>query len=247
MGVSLECYRAAIGLFNCRISVVSTVNFSFVFLNIMVGCLQLLMVLALFFMICFDVELNPGPYQNVNLKIAHLNIRSLNAPNKFGEIASAILNHKFDLFALSETWLNDSISNDLFSIPGYCPLIRLDISDGRRSGGVAVYVTTSIAVKRRNNLETCGFELLWVELKVGSDNLICGICYRPPGGDLISNARFLDNLQRCLDKINIQPNSLITIIGDFNAHYDSTNQSESTDFGCLLYRWMECRLTTYFK
>jgi hypothetical protein len=146
----------------------------------MVGCLQLLMVLALFFMICLDVELNPGPYQNVHLKIAHINIRSLNAPNKFGEIASAILNHKFDLFALSETWLNDSISNDLFSIPGYCPLIR--------SGGVAVYVTTSIAVKRRNDLETCGFELLWVELKVGSNNLICGICYRPPGGDLISNA-----------------------------------------------------------
>jgi hypothetical protein len=115
MGVSLECYRAAIGLFNCGISVVSTVNFSFVFFNIM------------------------GPYQNVNLKIAHLNIRSLNAPNKFGEIASAILNHKFDLFALSETWLNDSISNDLFSIPGYCPLIRLGRSDGRRSGGVAVY------------------------------------------------------------------------------------------------------------
>ena len=127
------------------------------------------MVLALFFMICLDVELNPGPYQNVNLKIAHLNIRSLNAPKKFGEIASAILNHKFDLFALSETWLNDSISNDLFSITGYYPLIR--------SGGVAVYVTTSIAVKRRNDLETCGFELLWVELKVGSNNLICGICY----------------------------------------------------------------------
>jgi hypothetical protein len=149
MGVSLECYRAAIGLFNCRISVVSTVNFSFVFFNIMVGCLQLLMVLALFVMICLDVELNPGPYQNVNLKIAHLNIRSLNAPNKFGEVASAILNHKFYIFALSETWLNDSISNDLLSIPGYCPLIRLNRSDGRRSGGVAVYVTTSIAVKRR--------------------------------------------------------------------------------------------------
>ena len=82
--------------------------------------------------------------------------------------------------------------------------------------------------------------MLWVELKVGSNNLICGICYRPPGGDLNYNARFLDNLQRCLDKINIQSNSLVTIIGDFNDHYDSTNQSESTDFGCLLYRWMEC-------
>ncbi len=98
-------------------------------------------------------------------------------------------------FLLSETWLNDSISSDLFSIPGYCPLIHLDRSDGRRAGGVAVYVTTSIAVKCRNDLESYGFELLWVELKVGSNNLICGICYRPPGSDLNSNARFLDNLQ----------------------------------------------------
>ena len=113
------------------------------------SCSQTVMVLALFFMICCDVELKPGPYENVNLKIAHLNIRSLNAPNKFWEVASAILNHKFDIFALSETWLNDSISSDLFTVPGYCLLIRLDRSDGRRSGGVAAYVSTSIAVKRR--------------------------------------------------------------------------------------------------
>ena len=67
----------------------------------------------------------------------------LNAANRFEEIASIItLNYKFDLFALSETWLNDSISSDLFCIPGwpYCPLIRLDRSDGRRAGGVAVHV-----------------------------------------------------------------------------------------------------------
>ena len=87
-------------------------------------------------MICCDVELNAGPYQNVNLKIAHLNIRSFNAPNKLSEVPSAILNHKFDIFALSETWLNDSISSDLFIVPGYCPLIHSDRSDGRRSGGL---------------------------------------------------------------------------------------------------------------
>ena len=123
--------------------------------------------------------------------------------------------------------------------PGYCPLIRLDRSDGRRSGGVAVYVSTSIAVKRRKDLKSCDFEFLWVELKIGSNNLICGICYRPPG-DLNLHIRFLENLQRCLDNIAIQPYSFVTIIGDFNAHYDSTNPSESSDFGCLLYCWMEC-------
>ena len=136
--------------------------------------------------------------------------------------------------------MKDSISSDLFTIPGYCPLICLDRSDGRRSGGVALYVSTSIAVKRRKNLDLCDFELLWVELKIGSNNLICGICYRPPGDDLNSYIRFLENLQWCLDNIAIQPYSFVTIIGDFNAHYDSTNPSESCDFGCLLYRWMEC-------
>ena len=70
---------------------------SFLFLTIMMSCSETVMVLALFFMICCDVELNPGPYENVNLKIAHLNIRSLNAPHKFGEVSSAILNHKFDV------------------------------------------------------------------------------------------------------------------------------------------------------
>ena len=49
-------------------------------------------------------------------------------------------------------------------------------------------------------------------------------------------------MQRCLDKINTQPNSLFTLIGDFKAHYDTTNPSESTDFGCLLYRVMECNM-----
>ena len=57
-------------------------------------------------------------------------------------------------------------------------------SDGRRSGGVAVYVSTSIAVKRRKDLELYGFELLWVELKIGSFRLFWGICYRPPGENL---------------------------------------------------------------
>ena len=123
------------------------------------------------------VESNPGPYQNVNLKLAHLNVCSLNAVNKFEEIASIVLNQKYDIFALSKTWLNDSIPSNLFSIPGYYPLIRLDRSDGRQAEGVAVYVTSAISVKCQNDLESSDFELRWVELKAGSHNLFCGICY----------------------------------------------------------------------
>ena len=36
------------------------------------------------------------------------------------------------------------------------------------------------------------------------------------------------------------PNRLVFLIGDFNANYDTTNPSESSNFGCLLYRWLGC-------
>ena len=92
MEVSLQIYRAAIGLFNCRLYLVSAIQVSLAFLLTMLGCLHCLILLVIFFLICTDVESNPGPYQNANLKLAHLNVRSLNAVNKFEEIASIILN-----------------------------------------------------------------------------------------------------------------------------------------------------------
>ena len=65
--------------------------------------------------------------------------------------------------------------------------------------------------------------------------------YGPAGGDSNANTFFLENLQSCLDKINIaKPDSLVILIGDFNAHYDPSNIIESSVFGNLLYRWMEC-------
>ena len=45
-------------------------------------------------------------------------------------------------------------------------LIRLDRSDGRRAGRVALYVSSEFAPRRRFNLETNEFELLWVKVKI---------------------------------------------------------------------------------
>jgi hypothetical protein len=120
MGVSLDSYRAAIGLFNCHLSY-SIVGYLFVpcILNI---CLYVGTLLIIFFLICPDVELNLGPDRTVSLKIGHLNVRSLNSStngsSKFDEIASIILNENLKIFAISETWLSALVSNDLFNIHG---------------------------------------------------------------------------------------------------------------------------------
>ena len=49
--------------------------------------------------------------------------------------------------------------------------------DGRRAGGVAMYVSSEFAPRRRFDLETNEFELLWVEVKINSFTLLCGVCY----------------------------------------------------------------------
>jgi hypothetical protein len=47
-------------------------------------------------------------------------------------------------------------------------------------------------------------------------------------------------LQNCLDRIYLEPNTFVVLLGDFNAHFDESSVSPSTDFGARLYSWMEC-------
>ena len=82
-----------------------------------------------------DVELNPGPQnfsvkesggKNANsMKLAHLNARSLKRREHFILVKETILENKFDVFTVSETWLDDSISDLNIEIPGY-HLFRID-------------------------------------------------------------------------------------------------------------------------
>ena len=158
MGVSLDIYRAAIGLF-CFFKLLYAKTCLFT-VSCVLLCLHFGTLLAIFFLICVDVHVNPGPERSTSLKVGHLNARSINisrgsnVTEKFEEITSIILNENFSIFPLSETWLNASIPNHLFDIPGFCPLIRLDRSDGRRAGGVAMYVSSEFAPRRRFDLKT---------------------------------------------------------------------------------------------
>ena len=72
--------------------------------------LTLLFVVVLLIIMANDVELNPGPFSL--LKFGHLNVRSLNNQDKFDELSLIIKDNNFHIFAISETWLNNDISND---------------------------------------------------------------------------------------------------------------------------------------
>ena len=65
----------------------------------------------------WKLEINPGPSNDLSLNIGHINARSLRSEDKFEEIVSLVLDLKLDIFAVSETWLNDSVSADSLQIP----------------------------------------------------------------------------------------------------------------------------------
>jgi hypothetical protein len=62
-----------------------------------------------------DIEINPGP-RLCAMSIGHINARSLKVQEKCDEISSFIVDSKFDVFAVSETWLDSKTSNDSLHI-----------------------------------------------------------------------------------------------------------------------------------
>jgi hypothetical protein len=203
MGVSLEIYRAAIGVLNRR---VFTIHKKLTNLSLLLICKSLVngvilyLILCILLMVAGDIETNPGPPRNLTLNMGHINARSLNIEDKFDEICCLVHNVNLDILAVSETWLNDSISSDSLNIQGFALIIRLDRQNGRRAGGVALYISSSIAYRRRFDLENCEFELLFVEFKICNTNFVCAVCYRPPNYSAIMNSAFLTHLQNCLDR-----------------------------------------------
>ena len=235
MEVSLEAYRAAIGLFNffrirCFKFVYSMnrADTALIFLSIAL-CIVLRIALS------NDVELNPGPF----FQFGHLNARSLNRDDKFDEISELVKENGFDVFAVTETWLNDRVPNDCLQIPGYNPIIRLDRHQ-RMGGGVAFFTGNSVVVKRRLDLELAAVEFLWIEFRIKHFDILCGVCYRPPDNDSVSLDNFFEYFQLVLDKIRQLPKQyFIVMLGDFNAHYDVANPSGNSEVGGKLYSFLE--------
>ena len=86
----------------------------------------------------FNIELNPGPNGSINnVKIAHLNVRSLKCRDHFLLVKDTILSNKFDVFTISESWLDVSVSDLEIEVPGY-NIYRVDRSN-KTGGGICAY------------------------------------------------------------------------------------------------------------
>ena len=118
-----------------------------------------------------------------NIKMAHLNIRSLKSREHFILLQHTIEEHKFDIFTLSETWLDSTVDSRVMQIPGF-QFFRQDRGDHKSGGGLGIFIRDTFEVSCFEELSTVSndnFQQLWIKVQVQKcKSLILCTVYRPP-------------------------------------------------------------------
>lgn len=167
-----------------------------------------------------DVELNPGDRckNQRSISVFYQNARSLKAllknreePNdytcKLALLQDIVYSAKYDVVAISETWLNPSVTNSEILPHGY-EIYRKD-RDNRTGGGVLLAVKENIAVK---SCLTLPGETVAIEIKLASNKLLLFVvCYRAP-----NDREFLSQFKIIADTASQSKYSMALITGDFN-------------------------------
>ena len=144
------------------------------------------------------------------LKIIHLNIRSLKL--KIDLLRPWVEQHKPNVITLSETWLNNKISNNEIKLTNYV-IYRTD--RGTRGGGVVTYVSADLASELIElTVKPVNFESIFVKVTLHENKYITiGNIYRPPS----SPAESFNSIAATINSINDKNEFLV--LGDFNQNW----------------------------
>ena len=134
-----------------------------------------------------DIHPNPGPLRG-KLRLGHWNLNSLLTRNKskISLIEALQATENFDLFGISETFLNDKTKKNDLEIHGFFqnPL-RADCPDANNhpKGGVCLYYRENLPLKHRKDLQLLD-ETIVCEIKLDRNKkLFFILCYRSPSQD----------------------------------------------------------------
>ena len=144
------------------------------------------------------------------LTLGHLNVRSL-LP-KIDEIMDLMATSNFDIFAVCESWLNDTVLDSEIAIEWY-QVYRKDRSNSI-GGGVCLYVKNEYAFTVCHDLMFNDVEALWGVLNLDSKRLLISAIYRPPSrGSSYFNYTFV-----MIEKASNKESNMI-LLGDLNYDY----------------------------
>lgn len=151
----------------------------------------------------------------------HINICSL--INKIDLVRNYICDHDIDCLSISETWLRNTIPDELLQISGY-NLTRLDRPNTNRynrGGGICVYTKCKYDVELLANIPAPSLDLECIGIKLSCNNINtinCITVYRPPKGDV---RNCISIFYEIVSEIRNRKKHNTIIHGDFNINYEN--------------------------
>jgi exonuclease III len=162
---------------------------------------------------CNDYDIKQCSLDPITFSALNCNIRSLAA--NFDNLHNMLveLNFPFSLIGLTETKFRKDIEHVTdVDMPGYDLISQPSLSN---AGGVAFYISHNLnyIIRITFTASNVDFEALWIELHFkGKQNLLCGIIYRHPNGNLDN---LMNYINQTIEQIH-QENKLSLVMGDFN-------------------------------
>lgn len=160
--------------------------------------------IILLLLLAGNVKLKPGPVSLYTIglgKETWLESCVYSLVPKVDSIRIWAVSANADVFALSETWLKKTVSDNEIAISSY-NVFHVDRKS--KGGGVVLYVKSAY---HATLIKSMSFELLAIDVKLGNTSLAAARCYRPPSA--LSDT--LSSLSSVLTKM-IE----IILLGDIN-------------------------------
>lgn len=160
----------------------------------------------------YNSQLNYKCIVNSNIEILSMCINARSIVNKIDELELLVEQYKPDIIGITETWLNDQITDSEISLEGYT-IFRKDrkSSEKSRGGGVMFYIKNNLIAVLNSELNLSKFaEGIWVDINSRKESTLIGLCYRAPDSSD-------ENDQELVKIINsASRNKFCLIMGDFN-------------------------------
>ena len=159
------------------------------------------------------------------MHLSHINVRSMT--NKWELIKLNFMSTNLHVIGISETWLNNKLPSELYTLSKDYTLIRNDRtwSDNngiipKKGGGVAMFVNNNINYSDTShshlNTSNVNIEAHWISINQKNSKLILiGNVYRPPQGDIDEFTSVLENVFTSIDLNKTE----VYIMGDINVDF----------------------------
>lgn len=163
---------------------------------------------------------------NTKFSLFHLNCRSIK--NKFQniEILLSEMNLKFDIIALTETWLTENDDISYYNIDGYNT--EYINRKNKHGGGIIIFINNQFSINKINELsfsENGYMDALALEVQVNNTKFNVACIYKPPS---VNIHEFTNKFSNYVELLSTKDKCYIC--GDFNIDllkYESQNGSKN--------------------